>query len=50
MLRRFNNQRGATLLEYVMIALLILVACVLAMTALGTQVSGKLTEIKNKFN
>ena len=42
-----KNDRGATAIEYTLIASLIAVAAITAMTTVGTKVTGVLTNVSN---
>ena len=42
-----KNDRGATAIEYTLIASLIAVAAITAMTSVGTKVQGVLTNVSN---
>ena len=45
MLKKFmKDESGASLVEYGLLVALIAVVCILAITALGTSISGKLDE------
>ncbi len=46
----FRNSKGATAIEYGLIAALIAVAAITAMTNLGTSISGTFGRIGNKLN
>ena len=45
-----KNERGATAIEYVLIASLILVAAITAMTTVGGKVSNVLSNVANAMN
>ncbi len=47
MIRFFKDEDGATAIEYGLIAALISVAAIAAMTALGTQLSALFTTVSN---
>jgi pilus assembly protein Flp/PilA len=47
MIRLFKDEEGATAIEYGLIAALISIAAIGAMTALGTQLSTTFTTVKN---
>jgi len=47
MIRLFKEEAGATAIEYGLIAALISVAAIAAMTALGTQLSTLFTTVSN---
>jgi pilus assembly protein Flp/PilA len=49
-LKLIRNSKGATAIEYGLIAALIAVAAVTAMTNLGTKLSGTFNNVKNKMN
>ncbi len=42
-----NDESGATAIEYALIAALISIAAIAAMTSTGTQVRGTFTDVKN---
>ena len=44
-----KNQRGATAIEYGLIAALIAVAAIAAMSQLGTQLNNTLTKVKTEM-
>jgi pilus assembly protein Flp/PilA len=44
-----RNDRGATAIEYAVIAVLVSVAAVGAMTALGGKLTGTFTSVANQF-
>jgi pilus assembly protein Flp/PilA len=47
---RFNtDERGAALVEYALLVALIAVAAIIALTALGTGVSGKFDQVNSKL-
>lgn len=46
----FKNTKGATAIEYGLIAALIAVAAMAAMTSLGNSISGTFTNIAGKLN
>ena len=46
----FKNSKGATAIEYGLIAALIAVAAIAAMQGLGTSVSGTFNRISGKLN
>ena len=48
-LERLRNQKGATAIEYALVAALIAVAIVTAATSLGTKISGTFDTIKGKL-
>jgi len=48
--RLLRDQRGATSIEYVLIAALIAVAIITAVTGLGTNLKGKFGNISNAVN
>jgi pilus assembly protein Flp/PilA len=45
----FKNEDGATAIEYGLIAALIAVAAITAMTSLGTNLSNTFTEVSNSL-
>lgn len=45
----FNDQKGASLVEYGLLVALIAVVCILAMTNLGQTISGKFVAITNSL-
>lgn len=45
-----KRQRGVTLLEYALIAVLVAVAAIAAMTFLGTEVGQTFNNVANKLN
>ena len=45
----FKNQEGATAIEYGLIAALIAVAAIAAMSSLGTNLSNTFTKVSNKL-
>ena len=47
--KMFKDERGATAIEYGLIAALIAVAAITAMQGLGTQLNSTLTEVKTKM-
>ncbi len=50
LLRRFlKDNKGATAIEYGLIAALIAVAAIAAMTSLGTQLNNTLTKVKTQM-
>ncbi len=49
-LNMIKDDEGATLVEYGLVVSLIAVAAIVAITALGTQVSATFTNIANKIN
>jgi pilus assembly protein Flp/PilA len=49
-LKLIRNSKGATAIEYGLIAALIAVAAVTAMTNLGTKLSGTFNNVKSKMN
>jgi pilus assembly protein Flp/PilA len=50
MLRRFwNDESGATAIEYGLIASLIAVAAITAMTTVGTKLSGTFSNVSSKL-
>jgi pilus assembly protein Flp/PilA len=46
----FKDEQGATAIEYGLIAALISVAAIAAFTAVGTKLSGMMTNTANKLN
>ncbi len=48
--RLMNNDRGATPIEYTLIAALISVAAIVAMTTVGTKVNGVLSNVASAMN
>ena len=51
MIRNFlKDESGATAIEYGLIAALVAVACIVALEALGSSVSGMFTGIKGKLD
>jgi len=48
--RLMKNEKGATAIEYTLIASLIAVAAIVAMTSVGTKVSGVLSNAANSMN
>lgn len=47
---RFKKEEGAGLAEYALLLFLIAVACVAALTTLGTTISGVFDNINGKLN
>ena len=47
--RMYRDVRGATAIEYGLIAALISVACIAALTTTGTKISTKFNTISNKL-
>ena len=45
----FKNEQGATAIEYGLIAALIAVAAIAAMTGVGTNLSGTFNKVNNKM-
>lgn len=45
MLRIFKNEKGATAIEYGLIAALIAVACITALSTIGTNLNAKFTTV-----
>ena len=45
-----KRQKGVTMIEYALIAALVGVAAVTTLTTLGTDISGKFTEVSGKLN
>jgi pilus assembly protein Flp/PilA len=51
MIRKFlNDESGATAIEYGLIAALVAVACIVALEAMGTSLSGMFTGVKTKLD
>ncbi|MEO6435560.1 MAG: Flp family type IVb pilin [Tepidisphaeraceae bacterium] len=51
MIRKFlKDESGATAIEYGLLAALIAVACIVALEAMGTSLSGMFTGIKTKLD
>ncbi len=51
MIRNFlKDQSGATAIEYGLIAALVAVACIVALEAMGTALSGMFTGVKTKLD
>ncbi len=48
-LKMLNDEEGATAIEYGLIAALIAVAAITAMSALGTQLNNTLTKVKTEM-
>ena len=48
--RLMKNERGATAIEYTLIASLIAVAAIAAMTSVGTKVNGVLSNVASNMN
>ena len=48
--RLIKNERGATAIEYVLLAGLISIAAIAAMTNVGTEISGAFTTVKDKLD
>ena len=48
-LKLIKSDKGATAIEYGLIAALIAVAAIAAMTSLGTQLNNTLTKVKNEM-
>jgi pilus assembly protein Flp/PilA len=48
--RLMKNERGATAIEYVLIASLISVAAIIAMQTVGSKVSNVLSNVANSMN
>jgi pilus assembly protein Flp/PilA len=48
--RLMKNEQGATAIEYTLIASLIAVAAITAMTSVGTKVSGVLSNVASAMN
>jgi pilus assembly protein Flp/PilA len=48
--RFLKDESGATAIEYGLIAALVAVACIVALEALGSSVSGMFTGIKDKLD
>jgi pilus assembly protein Flp/PilA len=48
--RLMKNEQGATAIEYTLIASLIAVAAITAMTSVGTKVSGVLSNVASTMN
>ncbi len=48
-IKMLNNEDGATAIEYGLIAALIAVAAITAMSALGTQLNNTLTKVKTEM-
>ena len=46
----FRNERGATAIEYGLIAALIAVAAITAMTAIGSNLNTKFTEVSTNLD
>ena len=47
--RLMKNEQGATAIEYTLIASLIAVAAIVAMTSVGTKVNGVLSNVANSM-
>lgn len=45
-----SNQRGATIIEYALLASLVAVAAIAALTLLGTEISDTFTEITSQLS
>ena len=48
--RLMNNEKGATAIEYTLIASLIAVAAIAAMTSVGTKVNAVLSNVASSMN
>ena len=48
--RLLKNNKGATAIEYVLLAGLISIAAIAAMTSVGTEISGAFTTVKDKLD
>ena len=48
-LKLIKNNKGATAIEYGLIAALIAVACITALTSVGTKLSGTFTNVAGKL-
>jgi len=48
--RLVKNDKGATAIEYTLIAALIAVAAITAMTTVGNKISNTLTNVSNSLN
>jgi len=48
--RLMKNEKGATAIEYTLIASLIAVAAITAMTTVGKKISNTLTNVSNSLN
>ena len=49
LLKLFRNERGATAIEYGLIAALIAVGCITALTSVGTKLSGTFNNISTQL-
>jgi pilus assembly protein Flp/PilA len=49
MLRFYQDRRGVTALEYGLIASLVALGCIVAVTAFGTKLSAEFTAISSKI-
>ena len=49
-LKLIKNEKGATAIEYGLIAALIAVACIGALTSVGTNLSTTFNNVSNKLN
>ena len=47
---RFDDERGASLVEYALLVALIAVVCIAAITLLGTSASGKFNSVANSIS
>ncbi len=47
---RFDDERGASLVEYALLVALIAVVCIAAITLLGNNASTKLNSVANSIN
>jgi pilus assembly protein Flp/PilA len=47
---RFDEERGASLVEYALLVALIAVVCIAAITLLGNNASGKFSSVANSIN
>jgi len=49
-IRFFNDQSGATAIEYGLIAALIAVVCITTLTTVGSKLNNKFTSVSNGLN
>jgi pilus assembly protein Flp/PilA len=47
--KKLNNQHGVTMIEYALIAALIAVVAILALTSIGTSLTSTFTDIATKL-
>jgi len=50
LIKLFRNERGATAIEYGLIAALIAVAAITAMTSIGTKLGGTFNNVSSNLN